>query len=49
MKRKSQKGKTVKELILRDDELLQLTSAVESFLGYENSEDYRISMALREG
>jgi len=29
MKRKSRKGKTVKELILRDDKLLQLTTTVE--------------------
>ena len=41
MKRKSQSEKTVIELILKDDELLQLTTAVEGPLGYENSEDYR--------
>ena len=29
-----QREKTVKELILRDDELLQLTTAVEGPLGY---------------
>jgi len=44
MKRKSQREKTVKELILRDDELLQLTTAVEGPLGYENSNDYRLSV-----
>ena len=45
MKRKSRKGKTVKELILRDDKLLQLTTIIEGSLGYENSEGYRLSMA----
>ena len=44
MKRKNRREKTVKELILRDDELLQLTTAVEGPLGYENSEDYRLSV-----
>jgi hypothetical protein len=44
MKRKSQSEKTVKELILKDDELLELTTAVEGPLGYENSEDYRLSV-----
>ena len=44
MKRKSRKGKTVKELILRDDELLRLTTAVEGPLGYENSKDYQLSV-----
>ena len=36
--------KTFKELILRDNELLQLTTAVEGPLGYENSNDYRLSV-----
>jgi len=45
MKRKSRNGKTVKELILKDDELLQLTTAVEGPLGYENSKDYRLSVS----
>jgi hypothetical protein len=36
--------KTVKELILKDDELLQLTTAVEGPRGYENSKDYRLSV-----
>jgi len=44
MKRKSQEEKTVKELILKDNELLQLTTAVEGPLGYENSKDYRLSV-----
>ena len=44
MKRKSQREKTVKEMILRDDELLQLTTAIEGPLGYENSNDYRLSV-----
>jgi hypothetical protein len=44
MKRKRRTEKTVKELILRDDELLQLTTAVEGPLGYENSNDYRLSV-----
>jgi hypothetical protein len=44
MKRKGQREKTVKELILKDNELLQLTTAVEGPLGYENSNDYRLSV-----
>ena len=44
MKRKKRTEKTVKELILREDELLQLTTAVEGPLGYENSNDYRLSV-----
>ena len=44
MKRKSRREKTVKELILRDNELLQLTTAIEGPLGYENSDDYRLSV-----
>ena len=44
MKRKSRREKTVKELILRDDEQLQLTTAVQGPLGYENSRDYRLSV-----
>jgi hypothetical protein len=44
MKRKSQTEKTVKELILKDNELLQLTTAVEGPLGYENFNDYRLSV-----
>ena len=44
MKRKNRREKTVKELILRDDELLRLTTAVEGPVGYENSKDYRLSV-----
>ncbi len=44
MKSKSRIEKTVKELILRDNELLQLTTAIEGPLGYENSDDYRLSV-----
>jgi len=44
MKRKSWEEKTVKELILKDNELLQLTTAVEGPLGYENSKEYRLSV-----
>ena len=44
MKRKNRREKTVKELILRDDELLQLTTAVEGPLGVDNSKDYRLSV-----
>ena len=44
MKRKNWEEKTVKELILKDNELLQLTTAVEGPLGYENSKDYRLSV-----
>ncbi len=49
MKRKSRREKTVKELILRDDELLQLTTAVEGPLGYENSKDYQLSVSSDGG
>ena len=49
MKRKSRIEKTVKELILKDDELLQLTTAVEGPLGYENSKDYRLSVSSDGG
>jgi len=49
MKRKNRREKTVKELILRDDELLQLTTAIEGPLGYENSNDYRLSVASNGG
>lgn len=46
MKRKRQRDKTVKELSLGDDELLQLSTAVEGPLGYENenSNNYRLSV-----
>ncbi len=44
MKRKNRREKTIKELILKDNELLQLTTAVEGPLGYENSKDYRLSV-----
>ena len=46
MKRKRRIEKTVKELILRDDELLHLTKAVDGPLGYENSNNYRLSVGL---
>ncbi len=49
MKRKSREEKTVKELILKDNELLQLTTAVEGPLGYENSKDYRLSVDSNGG
>ena len=49
MKRKSRREKTVKKLILKDDELLQLKTAVEGPLGYENSEDYRLSVDSNGG
>ena len=49
MTRKNQREKTIKELILRDDELLQLTTAVEGPLGYENSNDYRLSVGSDGG
>ena len=49
MKRKSRREKTVKELILKDDELLQLTTAVEGPRGYENSKDYRLSVGSDRG
>ena len=43
-KEKVGEKKTVKELILRDDELLHITTAVEGPVGYENSKDYRLSV-----
>ena len=49
MNRKSRREKTVKELILKDNELLQLTTAVEGPLGYENSKDYRLSVSSDGG
>ncbi len=49
MKRKSQREKTVKKLILTDSEVLQLTTAVEGPLGYENSSDYRLSVSSGGG
>ena len=49
MKRKDQREKTVKELTLRDDELLKLTTAVEGPLGYENFNDYRLSVTPKGG
>ncbi len=49
MERKSWEEKTVKELILKDNELLQLTPAVEGPLGYENSKDYRLSVDSNGG
>ena len=45
MKRKSRGEKTVKEMILKDDELLQLTTVVEGPMGDENSKDYRLSVS----
>jgi hypothetical protein len=44
MKRRSRIEKTVNEMILRDDELLQLTTAIEGPLGYENSNIYQLSV-----
>jgi len=49
MKRKSREEKTVKELILKDNELLQLTTAIEGPLGYENSKEYRLSVDSNGG
>jgi hypothetical protein len=49
MRRKSREEKTVKELILKDNELLQLTTAIEGPLGYENSKDYRLSVDSNGG
>ena len=49
MKQKSRREKTVKELTLRNDELLQLTTAIEGPLGYENSNDYRLSVDSSDG
>ena len=49
MKRKSPREKIIKKLILKDNELLQITTAVEGPLGYENSKDYRLSIASNGG
>jgi len=49
MKRKSRREKTVKKLILKDDELLHITTSVEGPLGYENSKDYRLSVSSDGG
>ena len=49
MKRKSRREKTVKELILKDNELLLLTTAVEGPLGYGNSKDYQLSVSSDGG
>jgi hypothetical protein len=44
MKRKNRREKTFKEMIRKEDELLRLTTAVEGPLGYENSNDYLLSV-----
>ena len=44
MTRKNCREKTVKELILKDNERLEITTAVEGPLGYENSKNYRLSV-----
>lgn len=49
MKRKSPREKIIKKLILKDNELLQITTAVEGPLGYENSTDYRLSVGSDGG
>ncbi len=49
MKRKNRREKIIKELILKDNELLQWTTAVEGPLGYENSKDYQLSVASDGG
>jgi len=49
MKSKSRREKTVKKLILKDDELLYITTSVEGPLGYENSKDYQLSVSSDGG
>jgi hypothetical protein len=49
MRRKSPQENIVKKLILKDNELLQITTAVEGPLGYENSKDYRLSVGSDGG
>jgi len=44
MKRKSRKEKTIKELILQENEQLQLTTAIEGPLGFENTNNYRLTV-----
>ena len=49
MKRKNCREKTVKEPMLKDIEFLELTTAVEGPLGYENSKNYRFSVGSDGG
>lgn len=49
MKGKSRREKTVKKLILKDDELLHITTSVKGPLGYENSKDYQLSVSSDGG
>ena len=49
MKGKNRREKTIKELILKDNELLEITTAVEGPLGYENSNNYRLSVCSDGG
>ncbi len=44
MARKNGRDKTIKELILKDNELLEITTGVEGPLGYQNSKNYRLSV-----
>jgi len=36
--------KSIKDMILKDDEVLEITTAVEGPLGYENSANYRLTV-----
>jgi hypothetical protein len=47
MMRNNRTDKTVKEMTLREDELLELTTAVDGPLGYENSINYRLSVGSK--
>ena len=49
MTRKNCRKKTVKELILKDNAFLEITTAVEEPLGYENSKNYRLSVGSNGG
>jgi len=49
MARKNRREKTVKELMLKDNELLEITTAIEGPLGYENSKNYRLSVGSDGG
>ena len=47
MKEKKRVEKLIKELILKDDELLELTTAIEGPIGFENINKYRLSVNLK--
>ncbi|MGC9385132.1 MAG: hypothetical protein ACP5D6_11085 [Kosmotogaceae bacterium] len=44
MKRKDKVERNVVELLLKDTDILEITTAIEGPLGYENAIEYRISV-----